>query len=878
MIKFTKKNISITRNKVHLGIVIAVTLALLLLIIFDSSIFASKETITYMGRRAQSLGILNGEEPLVQPFVPDREHVDYIEIRMATNVEEGNILEPVGYLQFQVLGPKSKVLYTEQVPIKDLKDNEYRRFKVNLDLDPTIEYKITMQVFDTIGEEVPTVWVSSNVKDALRNVVYPGVDPEVRLQSVGQFRYSHMNYSSIVVSVLLILLCSFLSLIKVDLSEKGSECLTMAVLFTMPVLMFVIVELLNNNSVLLKETPVYVINYIFYLLVYILFFIAFNRFRLTTIIINSFVFVVAVFNYFKLLWRGEPIQLWDIVTLKTAMNVSDNYHIELSPILFIATLLFILSILLISKCKYSFILRRTRVSLGAVGMALTIFLVMALFDTDRYQITAFSLMQRLGIVNNVWNQPSNFSKNGMLIALTMNAQYITVRKPDNYSGEKLQECQGVAECGYEYNILPNEVLAEYEANKAQHQSEGQRVLAPGQLPNIICIMNESYTDLSTVGSFETNLPMHPYMDALFEGENIIHGDLCVSTYGGGTANSEFEFLTGNSMTFFPNGSIPYQQYVDSPTGCLPRFLKSLGYSAIAVHPYLASGWNRPDVYENMAFDDFISIDDFNDNAEYIRSYISDRCSYDKLIELYEKKAEGQPIFLFNVTMQNHGSYTSTNPNFNQDVKLTDYPDKFPETEQYLTLARQSDIAVDYLIQYFQNTDEPVIICFFGDHLPSMKNGFYETLLGKELVDLSGEEMQRLYKTDYFIWANFDIPECEMNDLSLNYLSTLLLQTSGIHLPDYNILIAQAHEEYPTLTTMGIYDANGVRYNTLNEIPDKDGILNLYNIMAYNNVFETTGRSSGLFDIINTIPWHTEAGDYIAANPTAGTGKKEEEEE
>ena len=350
MIKFTKKAVSFTRNKWRWGIVILITVALLLTILIDTSIFAAKETVSYLGRRSQSLGVLNGETPLIQPFVPEKKHVDFVSIRMATNVEEGNVLEPQGTLYFKLLDDKGEVLVQQEIPIKDLKDNEYQRFKINQDLDITKKYDITLHVEGArVGEEVPTVWVSSNVKDAMRNVVYPGIDPEVRMQSNAQIRYSQMNYLSIVISVFLVLLCSFLALINVDLSEKGSERLTMTVLFLMPVLMFTIVELLNNNSVLLKATPVYVINYVFYLLLYILCFILFNRFRLTTIVINSVIMVLAVFNYFKLLWRGEPIQLWDIVTLKTAMNVSDNYHIELSPILIIAVLLFVAAILITLK-------------------------------------------------------------------------------------------------------------------------------------------------------------------------------------------------------------------------------------------------------------------------------------------------------------------------------------------------------------------------------------------------------------------------------------------------------------------------------------------------------------------------------------------------
>ena len=189
--------------------------------------------------------------------------------------------------------------------------------------------------------------------------------------------------------------------------------------------------------------------------------------------------------------------------------------------------------------------------------------------------------------------------------------------------------------------------------------------------------------------------------------------------------------------------------------------------------------------------------------------------------------------------------------------LVDYPDKFPETEQYLTLARQSDMALEDLIDYFSNVDDPVLICFFGDHLPSMINGFYETLLGKEIVDLTGEEMQDLYKTDFFIWANYDIPECEIEEISLNYLSTLLLQQTGMDLPAYNLLIADAYDHYPILTSMGVYDSLGKRYDTVQDVPDTSGLLNEYNILTYNNLFESKKRRSELYDVVYFVPQKKE---------------------
>ncbi len=878
MIKFTKKTVSFTRNRMRWALAILVSVIVLLVVIFDAAVFSSRKTVSCLGRNSQPVGILSGDEPLVQPFTPTDRKVDYIEVRMSTNVEPGNVMQPQGNLLFQVIDGSGKILYEEMVAILRIKDNAYQRFRVRLELEPQEQYYFTLQTVDTIGEELPTVWVSSNVNDALSGVSYPGLEEGADLQCNVQIRYSRIDYLTMIVSILLVFLCCLLALLHIDLSDKGEERMTMIVLFLMPVLMFTIIELLNNNSVLGKSAAAYIVNYMYYLVLYIILFVAFNRFRLTTIILNSVIFAIAIFNYFKFLWRGEPIQVWDVVTLQTAMNVSDNYHIELSPILIISALLFILSILIISKCRYGFMLKRMRITLGSIGAVLFVLLMPILFHFSGFRNSPFYFLTKLGVENHSWNQPANFTNNGMIVALTMNAQDVAVKVPAHYSLEEVQMISEHIEQEQEHAILPNEVLAQYRAEKALHEKEGKRVLKDGEKPTIICIMNESYTDFSTVGDFETNLEMHPYMDSLFEGDNVIHGDLGVSTYGGGTANSEFEFLTGNSMTFFPIGSIPYQQYVTNDTGALPRYLKTQGYEAIAVHPYLASGWNRPDVYERMGFDQFLSIDDFNDDAEYIRSYITDKSSYDKLIELYENKEPGHPLFLFNVTMQNHGSYTSTNPNFNQDVELVEYPEKFPETEQYLSLARQSDVAVQYLVDYFRSVKEPVIICFFGDHLPSMKNGFYETLLEKELVDLSGEEMQKLYQTDFFIWANFDIPEYHMPRMSLNYLSTLLLQTAEIPLPEYNMLIAEAFDQYPYLTTMGVYDAAGRRYDSLSEVPDETGILNRYNILSYNDVFESGKRRTDLFDVACGEPPRKEIDAYLDTHgmPAPHSSKKEEE--
>lgn len=150
-------------------------------------------------------------------------------------------------------------------------------------------------------------------------------------------------------------------------------------------------------------------------------------------------------------------------------------------------------------------------------------------------------------------------------------------------------------------------------------------------------MNESFSDLNVLGDFTTNEDYMPYLHSLQNGaENTVTGYLNVSVCGGNTANTEFEFLTGNSMAFLPQGSIPYQQYITKELPALPAYLASLGYETVATHPYYADGWDRDKVYPLLGFSESIFKDQYW-GAGYVRKYVSDNSCVDKIIELYEKK-------------------------------------------------------------------------------------------------------------------------------------------------------------------------------------------------------------------------------------------------
>lgn len=284
------------------------------------------------------------------------------------------------------------------------------------------------------------------------------------------------------------------------------------------------------------------------------------------------------------------------------------------------------------------------------------------------------------------------------------------------------------------------------------------------------------------------------------------------------------------MAFLPQGCIPYQQYVHGETTSMASALKRLGYRTLALHPYRATGWERNEVYEYFGFDEFYSQDDFSDPLLF-RKYISDKADIDKVIELYEQDTE-TPLFMFNVTMQNHSSYTDVFDNFTPQIEVEGSDSV--ALKQYLSLLRESDRELERLINYFEQTDDPTIIVFFGDHQPtdSVVSPIYK-LNGKKVSEISEEELRLRYQVPYVIHANFDIEEAQNVPMSSNYLGVKTLETAGLPLTDYQQFLAQQYHEFPSISVLQIMDSTG----TIHDINEKDALLNDYQVLQYYHLFE-----------------------------------------
>ncbi len=569
-----------------------------------------------------------------------------------------------------------------------------------------------------------------------------------------------------------------------------------------PAVGFVLVEILNYNNPLTSFTPLQVfLNLAFYYLIAGAVYLLVGRRNLSCGIATTLFWCIGMANHYVISFRGRTIFPGDLLTLQTAANVSGNYSYafdstQTATLIALGVFLMLLLLLPRQKGRTKF---RLRSALPA-GLAGTAFLAV-FFGT--------SFLSAVGIEPSMWTTIGN----GFVLNFSVCLRYSRVEPPEGYSQETLEQ-----------------ITDSVKDSAAAVGGTGTDATTP---VNVITIMNESFSDLSVVGDFQTNQDYLPFWRSLTE--NTVRGSAYASVFGGTTANSEFEFLTGNSTAFTPAGTVPYQMYVKEGSSSLVAQMNSLGYTSIASHPYLPSGWNRPTVYADFGFTQSLFQKDFRDPT-YYRDYITDQSNYENLVRLYEEKEPGEKLFLFNVTMQNHSGYSVPWKGLPKEVALTgSAAGRFPTVDQYLSLIYQSDKAFEYLVNYFSQVEEPTVILMFGDHQPQVAGSFYTKYLG---ANPSLETSQEKYKVPFLIWANYDIEERDGIETSLNYLAPLLLETAGLPLTGYQQFLSDLQKTVPAINANGYLDGAGKWHkSTATMNPQEQAALNEYQALQYNELFE-----------------------------------------
>ena len=569
-----------------------------------------------------------------------------------------------------------------------------------------------------------------------------------------------------------------------------------------PVILFLMMEHINNPYGNLNIGLKYwIINVAILEIIFIFFYYICFPYRITVIIFYGIGVVFSIANYCVGIFRnGNAIMPSDIPALKTAMNVSSNYKIEL-PINSFKWISLAIICCVVTVCVCRMIENRmkikTRICLGGLILVLTLSGYMGIdFKNGYYKINLY-----------YWEISNSYYKYGIPVTFLTLCQNTKVKKPENYKKESVIEV---------YNT--------YDDNNNREQN-----ITDDKRPTVIAIMNESWSDLNIIHDFESNPDYMPFWHSF--DTPVMKGDLLVSVHGSRTCNTEFEFLTGASMRNLPRWSYPYQQYSLKTLPSLAREFKNNGYDTVAIHPGKPENWNRKNALLNLGFDRFIDKNDFID-PEYIGYFISDKSCYDKIIEEFKNKEKEK--FIFAVTIQNHGGYNSSRFNNDEMVQLGSELNTYTDAREYLTLIQKADQALESLFTYFEKIDEPVIICIFGDHQPYLDEEFYEKLYGHSLKELSSEEEEKRYMTPYLIWSNYDTGiQKERKNTSANFLGTLLLNASGIlENPFYEYIYSMQQE----ITEMN-RDYYRTKDGVLHKSDEDDEWLKEYQDMQYYEMFD-----------------------------------------
>lgn len=410
----------------------------------------------------------------------------------------------------------------------------------------------------------------------------------------------------------------------------------------------------------------------------------------------------------------------------------------------------------------------------------------------------------LGVTMDYGKTLESYKKDGFLTGFVAAAQDFPINPPSGYTRAKAAALQTELDETYATEID----ATEWRTKAAEQFASDQ--------PSVIVVLNESFADLSVFNGLGCGYEGPTYFKSIDNA--LVRGDLAVSVIGGGTCNTEFEVLTGNSYAFIGAGKYPFVTYQMKGDN-LASQLESLGYTTHAIHPNLATNWKRDVVYDAMGFDEFLDITAFDEESPQLHMGVTDKVTYDKVLEIL--KVDPSPQFIFDVTMQNHGSYNLGN--IPEDKQVSYEPEGLADgtvtqedadaLNEYLACIQASDQDLKYFIDELNKLDRKVVLVFLGDHQPAFTPLFNDLYFADEEDAIAHQE--RVYQSEYLIWANYDVAgvgqKSATQNASADMLGAMTLNYIGAPLSSYQKARMVEREAIVSLNAFGYLGADGVWY-------------------------------------------------------------------
>ena len=499
----------------------------------------------------------------------------------------------------------------------------------------------------------------------------------------------------------------------------------------------------------------------------------------------SAIWVIAAIGYNILLnLRGTPLTGSDLKLIKSGLKIINNYMSKKEILAIIAALFFILILL-----AFFFIFApKTRFKINyllSLGMIFIIFMI--------YKGCNYLALNNSIVSNNFWDLEAVYKENGFTYCFSTTLLNNGVSEPESYSQDSIESIFYSLDDSKTANANNLYSDISYSSNE--------------KLPNIIIIQLESFFDPLLIEGIEFDVDPIPNFRKLKE--NYSTGTFSVSTIGGGTANTEFEVLTGLNLDFFAPGEYPYNTTVNSKTSeSINYALKESNYSTHAIHNHEGNFYNRNTVFSNLGFDTFTSSEYMLIDERTPLGWAKDTFLIEPILDLLTS-TENQD-FIYTISVQGHGSYPNDEIVDEKNVNITNISnEKYKNSiEYYANQIYEMDLFIDDLINAVNTLDEDTVIVFYGDHLPNL--------------NLSSDDLsnKNLFATEYVIWDNLGLDKNDV-DLEAYQLTSKVLYDLGMD----NGIVTKLHQSY-------LFEGENSLYNDENKYLDALKSIE-YDILAGN---------------------------------------------
>ena len=540
--------------------------------------------------------------------------------------------------------------------------------------------------------------------------------------------------------------------------SKEKQIIILTLYFPLNILMIEILahlSFLKGFSLLLKIPFSFLLNTILFAIITLFLLAILRKDKLVFSIMPVFSAIIGIGTKLKIDFRGVGLNILDFFILKEAREMSNNltpaFILTAALMLLFFFLLFFFIIFNMPKIKLNTKIRKN-------GILTFIMIALFLYFIGPYTITVNSA----GIKRKLYIEES-----GSLYYFAAQIQNTTnITAP---SEEEVNENLKSLLTGYQENI---------EATK----------------PDIIIVQSESFSDPTKIGLNQFTEDPLPFFHSLQKKANSFN--ISVPVFCGGTANTEYEIITGLSTMFYPSDATVFANYMTKPTISVGSILRNSSYTSTLMHPFHSSFYSRNIAYKLLGFNKFYGLEylenqqSVSDDVRYwdsVKDYMSDALLYDYVKKELES-TEGKHKFIFTVTMQNHTPFT-TPQGYENSVKYVGgnitNDENLEKYNAYLSNLKATDDALKDLISYLEKREKPTILLFYGDHYPKINqngNAYAEIGLVQDLYSPENEYIT--HEIPALIWCNYKDTGKTTQTIDASLVSGKLLKIAGIDIPNY----------------------------------------------------------------------------------------------